>query len=151
MKKGIIYGLLIGGALLMPVERANVGKLIPVEVVCLRTQGDTVILETDTGEQGAGGTVEAAYEDMEDTAAGIIYLDTAKYLLVQKPDHMHLESVCKYLKGDVRVCCVEQKVNLSEAARYLSVNEPEARLNEVTDEKKLEILSIENGVMRMEK
>ena len=41
MKKIILYSLLLGAALLLPVQGVDVGKLLPVELISFSREGDT--------------------------------------------------------------------------------------------------------------
>ena len=97
MKKILLYILLLGAALIIPVEGTDVGKLLPVELVQLDKMGDTVVISTDAGATGTGETVKAAIRDMEKTAAGIVFLDTADYLLVTESAMEEVESITEHL------------------------------------------------------
>ena len=112
-------------ALSVPVERTDVGKLIPVETVFLYKEGDTFVLELDTGNTGRGRTVEEAVKNLNETAAGIIYLDTSEYLLVEESTEESLSSIGKYLKSSVRVCKAERGLDLAYVSEYLDVQKPE--------------------------
>ena len=76
MKKIIVYLLLLAAVLLLPVQGTDVGKLLPVEVLQIYKEEDSVVLTTDVGASGVGATVDAAIENLKATAAGIIFLDT---------------------------------------------------------------------------
>lgn len=131
MKKGVLYAAVIAAAMLVPVKRANVGQLLPVELVMLRTEGKLVVLETDTGNIGKGTTVESAYCELEQTAPGNIYLDTARYLMVSEAAQQYVIQISKYLKDNVRVCYAEQRIDLKDAAEYLRMHKPKRKLEEV--------------------
>ena len=145
MKKLLLYILLLGAALILPVEGTDVGKLLPVELVQLDKMGDTVVISTDAGTTGTGETVKAAIRDMEKTAAGIVFLDTADYLLVTESAMEEVESIKEHLKPSVRVCIQHVEMNLKDAAAYLSVHRPEHQLRSCQDPQSLQILTEENG------
>lgn len=145
MKKILLYILLLGAALILPVEGTDVGKLLPVELVQLDKMGDTVVISTDAGATGTGETVKAAIRDMEKTAAGIVFLDTADYLLVTESAMEEVESIKEHLKPSVRVCIQHVEMNLKDAAAYLSVHRPEHRLRSCQDPQSLQILTEESG------
>ena len=145
MKKILLYILLLGAALILPVEGTDVGKLLPVELVQLDKMGDTVVISTDAGATGTGETVKAAIRDMEKTAAGIVFLDTADYLLVTESAMEEVESIKEHLKPSVRVCIQHVEMNLKDAAAYLSVHKPEHQLRSCQDPQSLQILTEENG------
>ena len=145
MKKILLYILLLGAALILPVEGTDVGKLLPVELVQLDKMGDTVVISTDAGATGTGETVKAAIRDMEKTAAGIVFLDTADYLLVTESAMEEVESIKEHLKPSVRVCIQHVEMNLKDAAAYLSVHRPEHQLRSCQDPQSLQILTEESG------
>ena len=145
MKKILLYILLLGAALILPVEGTDVGKLLPVELVQLDKMGDTVVISTDAGATGTGATVKAAIRDMEKTAAGIVFLDTADYLLVTESAMEEVESIKEHLKPSVRVCIQHVEMNLKDAAAYLSVHKPEHQLRSCQDPQSLQILTEESG------
>ena len=145
MKKLLLYILLLGAALILPVEGTDVGKLLPVELVQLDKMGDTVVISTDAGATGTGETVKAAIRDMEKTAAGIVFLDTADYLLVTESAMEEVESIKEHLKPSVRVCIQHVEMNLKDAAAYLSVHRPEHQLRSCQDPQSLQILTEESG------
>lgn len=145
MKEILLYILLLGAALILPVEGTDVGKLLPVELVQLDKMGDTVVISTDAGATGTGETVKAAIRDMEKTAAGIVFLDTADYLLVTESAMEEVESIKEHLKPSVRVCIQHVEMNLKDAAAYLSVHKPEHQLRSCQDPQSLQILTEESG------
>ena len=145
MKKLLLYMLLLGAALILPLEGTDVGKLLPVELVQLDKMGDTVVISTDAGATGTGETVKAAIRDMGRTTAGIVFLDTADYLLVTESAMEEVESIKEHLKPSVRVCIQHVEMNLKDAAAYLSVHRPEHQLRSCQDPQSLQILTEESG------
>lgn len=145
MKKILLYMLLLGAALVLPLEGTDVGKLLPVELVQLDKIGEMVVISTDVGATGTGETVEAAIHDMGRTTAGIVFLDTADYLLVKESAMPEVESIKEHLKPSVRVCIQHVEMNLKDAAAYLSVHKPECQLRSNQGGQKLQMLTEENG------
>ena len=145
MKKLLLYILLLGAAVILPVEGTDVGKLLPVELVQLDKIGETVVISTDVGATGTGETVEAAIHDMKSTTAGIVFLDTADYLLVTESAMEEVESIKEHLKPSVRVCIQHVEMNLKDAAAYLSVHKPGHSLRSYQGAQSLQILSEEDG------
>jgi len=84
LKRILIYCLLLIAVVLIPVERLDVGKLEPVQAVWAYRENGIIVLETDTEDKGSGETVEEALKDLEANCLGIIYLDTAQFLLVSE-------------------------------------------------------------------
>lgn len=121
----IIYLALIAVTLLVPVNRTDVAKLQPVEVICLQRRGEDLQIRTDTEDSGAGKNLKAAIEDLEKSTPGIIYLDTAEYLLIYLGCEMEADQIKEYLKDNVRICEISQQMNLADAAVYLDIHRPQ--------------------------
>ena len=134
MKRGIIYFVLMVAALVVPVRRVDVGKLIPVETLFLYAEGDRIVLETDTGQTGKGSTVQEAAVDLRKKAPGYLYLDTAEYLLMEPGMEGYLAQMNPYLKASTGVCTAAKGTDLSKAAEYLTVHQPERTIGEAVVE-----------------
>lgn len=118
--KYLLYIVIIAVAISIPLERQDVAKLKPVELVSVYTEKDRVVLTTDTEDIGIGKTLSQAYENLELTTPGVIYLDTAQYLLITE-DALHLiPELTGYLKEDVSVCLQDGVLDPEMAAKYLS-------------------------------
>lgn len=149
MRKGWIYGALLTAALLIPRNDVELAKIKPVEVVSIRFRDDVLMVETDTEDVGVGLTVEDAIKDMEETAAGRIYLDTAKYLLVEENATSEIPEMCGLLKGSVLVCERKGDLDLRAAGEYLGVHTPKMKLKSWEKGKRLQILESENDRMKL--
>ena len=147
MKRIALYMLLLAAALQMPVERMDVGKLIPVELLHIYREGEHIVIATDTGSSGTGKTVDEAVENLKATTAGIIYLDTARYLLIEENASRELVAICAYLKPSVRVCAARRYVDLEKAVSYLAAHPPRQRLRDLMDGRTVEKLLLEGGKM----
>lgn len=128
--KWLIYAAVIGAALLVPMQRTDVGKLQPIEVVSIQAKDEQIILRTELGDLGEGKTVAEALDNMKQTAAGIIYLDTAEYLLIGRNAESDARELAEYLRGDVRICEAEADIPLEESAPYLDSHRPKLCLDE---------------------
>lgn len=122
MKRILLYALLMAAALLAPVERADVGKLRPIETVSVYRENDWVVLRTDTDDVGIGTTAIQALKNMKDSASGIIYLDTAEYLLIDKEAQDVAEELRDVLKGKVQLCLATKEIEPLDATKYLSAH-----------------------------
>lgn len=145
MKRILFYILLLSATVVMPQKGTDVGKLIPIEVVQLDREGESVVLSTDVGTTGFGTTVEAAAENMHATTAGIVFLDTADFLLVTESARQDVETMKEYLKPSVRLCTLDEAVDLKEAASFLGVHKPQHCLREWEDGLETELITKENG------
>ena len=150
MKKLILYALLLGAAMLLPAEGTDVGELLPVELISIYKEADTVIIDTDTGASGTGETILAAVSDLKATAPGNVFLDTADFLLISDLDDQETEALKGILKPAIRVCETEGRINPERAVEYLRIHKPEQRLDEWTAAKHPQQLTINNGKLMLE-
>lgn len=119
--KVLLYVIIIVTSLLVPTEKADIAKLQPVEAVMLRNVNGNTEIYTDTGAWGIGRGAWEALEDLKSNTPDLVYLDTAKYLIVDTLSVAEIENIRGELKGRTRLCCWNGDGNLSEAVRYLSV------------------------------
>ena len=145
MKRILIYIAALTAALLVPQRGTDIGKLQPVGVVQLYREGASVVIVTDTGDSGTGKTVQEAFRNLEETTAGVIFLDTADYLLLSKSAVEEAPSLETYLKQSIRVCFAEAEISPAEAAEYLPMHRPNIRLRERESLANAETLAQENG------
>ena len=118
--------LLLGG------RNTDIGQLRPVEVVQLYAKGNLLILKTDTGDMGWGITVEEAVRKLKETTPGIIYLDTADYLLLEEGAEEYLPSMKRYLKKRTKVVYGPEELDLEEMAAYLRIHRPSGCIGNTT-------------------
>ena len=119
MKRMAIYIVVVAALFFAPVEAAEIGKLHPVEVVHVYRENGGVVIETDSGDIGKGESFENAFYDLKETTPGVIYLDTADYLLITKETEDLLPRLRDVLKPRVQLCYAEQRLDLTEVARFL--------------------------------
>ena len=122
MKRILLYGLLMVAAAFAPVERADVGKLRPIETVSVYRENDWIVLRTDTDDVGIGTTAMQALQNMKDTASGIIYLDTAAFLLLDEDAQDAAEELRGMLKDKVQLCLADKEIEPKDATKYLSAH-----------------------------
>ena len=121
MRRIVIYILIMAAVLAVPLERTDVADLHPVQTVALYKTQVGYRIETDTDDMGVGETVDAACRDLIDTTPGIIYLDTADFLLVFENAMDAVDDMRKYLKNTVRICGAVGRVDLKAVSEFLSV------------------------------
>lgn len=119
MKKIILYIFIMIGTLLLPTEKQDVANLEPIQAVWLRSENEKLILQTDTEDIGIGRTVAEALADMKLHSPGIVYLDTAEYLLVDENATTHIQELNGILRKSVHVSLWNGEGELVEAARYM--------------------------------
>ena len=140
----------MAAALLIPRESTDLGKLEPVDTVSVYKEENKIVMETDTGAKGTGESVQAALQNMIDTTASIIYLDTADYLLVRRETEELIPELGKYLKESVRICRTHAAVKVEDAAAFLEVHTPKVKLGDWKRTEKLPLLRITEGRMQLE-
>ena len=130
MKRWWMVAALAAAALtLMPSHTADVGELLPVELLYVDCEQTGVRVETDTGEMGYGEDLAAALSDLKAAAPGRVFLETADYLVVTREAAYLLPQLRKILRPATRVCL---GVNTDAgAADYLSAHKPEIMLKDV--------------------
>lgn len=141
--KMLLYIAILIGVWLIPVRGTDVGKLIPVEVIAVSETGGTYTVRTDTGDLGQGRTWDEAFSNLKETSRGVIYLDTAEYLLIEQD--AELEAMKPYLKGSVKVCAADAEVEIEGIADFLSVHKPEAKLAAVENMGEIQVIIEKNG------
>lgn len=145
MRKIILYCLLLGAAILLPVQGTDVGKLLPVELIGVYREGEMVVISTDVGLEGTGKTIREAIADMKETAAGIVFLDTADFLLLKNVADEEVETVKEHVKGSIRICNGTGDIELKEACAFLRIHKPKLRLRDWNPGKERETLTEMNG------
>ena len=145
MRKIAIYILLLGAASIIPRNGTDVAKLHPVELVQLYKEKDTIVIATDTGAVGKGTSTEEAVANLNATTPGIVFLDTARYLLLSESAKEQSTALECYLKPKVRVCAGESEIDPKEAALYLDTRYPTTRLKDLSSAVALEKLVMEDG------
>ena len=150
MRKAWIYGLLLAAALAVPTQTVKLGQMRPVETVYLYKRGNVVVIATDTKDQGVGSTASEALDNLKETASGIIYLDTAKYLLIGKDAEDQILQIGEKLKPDTYLCGVVGNVDLTEASSYLNVHRPRVTLRRWNEKTKLQTLVFERDMKKLQ-
>ena len=120
--KRILYIMVVVCSMLVPLEKADVAKLQPVEAAYVQTKGKTVSITTDTGAYGEGANAAAALSDLVQNTPGIVYLDTAKYLLLESGSEKEVEYIRKELKGSVQLCIWDGEGEMEDTLKYLSIH-----------------------------
>lgn len=117
----LLYIVILALLLFAPVEKLDVAKLEPVQTVAISVQDNNVVLQTDTENSGRGANVAQAIEDLEKTTPGVIYLDTAQYLLVTEDALSYAEILRSKLNPAVRVSLWDGEGSVVTAAKYLAI------------------------------
>ena len=117
----VLYVALLVPLFFVPLHRVNIADLLPVEAVAIYMNGNQVVLETDTGNKGSGETVEKAVAALKENTPAVVYLDTAKYLLISPDATEQAERLYSYLKPSVKVCVCQAAGRVKDMVEYLEI------------------------------
>ena len=116
----ILYAVILLALLLVPLKKMDIAKLLPVETVAVYQEDGAVVLQTNTENTGRGATVYAALENLKAVTPAVVYLDTAKYLLVEEGAVDYVDDLRQYLKRTVEVAVCNAKAMVKEGAKYFA-------------------------------
>lgn len=150
MKRILIYIAALAALAFLPVEGTDIGKLRPVEVVQVYRQDDTVVIATDTGDVGKGTDSQTALANIIATTPGIIYLDTAEYLLIAEGAEDVAAELRAALKKSVQICMADKEIDLALAAKFLPAHGKLPRLKAWRQEEKLPYLRAQQDRLVLE-
>ena len=117
----LLYIVILALLFMAPVERLDVAKLQPVQTVAVCINDGQVVLQTDTKDKGQAEKLQAAIDDLEENTPGVIYLDTAEYLLITEEAVTYMQELGNYLHPSVKVSLWDGKGSVEEAAKFLGV------------------------------
>ena len=127
MKKSLwmILGLFVVAALgSEPSAGVDVGKLQPVQTVCMSREGETVTVWTDAGDRGTGKDLKTAVEDMKRYASAEIFLDTADHLLIAPECLEVIEEGITIFRPSCSLCLMDGEPDLQKVGQYLQIHAP---------------------------
>ena len=127
----VLYIVILALLFLAPLERLDIAHLEPVQTLAVRVNDGKVELETDTGNAGQGRTVAEAVKDMKENTSGVIYLDTAQYLLLTEPALSVTEELADYLRPGIYMCMWDGEGSVAGAAQYLEIRKDLPRFRQM--------------------
>lgn len=128
---GVCAILLVGLLGRLPSSGSDVARLKPVEAVYIDEVLGVYHIETDTGDRGQGRTAREAFADLEKTAQGNIFLETAEFVLVAPQAMPNLARFMPYLRPGCGICLTAGAPDMETVTRFLSTHKPECTLNDV--------------------
>lgn len=108
-----------------PSSGADVGKLLPVELLLIYEENETVVIETDNALSGYGADWEAALADLHKSAPGTVFMDTADTLLLTEETAVLVPQLSEVLRPSCNVCLLSGEADLKAAAAYLRAHRTE--------------------------
>ena len=146
MKRWIIYAAVIAVLGFSPHRGVDISKLTPVQTVWLTEQNGVIYLHTDSGDFGAGADIEAALNTLNDSASGIVFLETADYLIIEVGREELLMQVNEIFRPGCMICTAEERPDLKKATAYLEIHAPDITLRQWrVEQKKLQQLQEKDG------
>ena len=130
MKRILLYCILFGCALMVPIKKIDISDLEPIQAVRMYREDGKIILETDTEDYGIGENVKEALADMKQSSEGIVYLDTAQFLVVAENALDDIAHIKPFLKEKVQVCLSEGMDKLSTVAKYMKAHDIGVKLKQ---------------------
>lgn len=144
MKKIIFYVLILLIALWIPVRKMDISNLEPIQAVGIKKTGEQYVITTDTQAMGVGKTIKQAVESMKRECEKIVYLDTAKYLLVSDECTAAVSELSESLKNNVKVAIWDGLEELKKAAQYMQSHRIGVKIDECFVDTKLPVVPVEN-------
>ena len=120
MKQRLLYILIIAAVFFAPVEPLNIANLRPVQVIAFYGDGENLVIETDTRDRGVGTTPQQALQNLKDTAKGVLYLDTAEYILMEDTAQSAVEALRWAFRKSAKICRIQGQIALEDAADFLA-------------------------------
>lgn len=151
MKRIAVYIAVLLIVMLIPMQGMDIGKLRPVGLIQLYKEAGEMLIVTDTKDSGRGKTVDEAFGNLEDTTSGVIFLDTADYLLISETAKDAAMELGQYVKPTIEICIAEKDIDPVQAAEYLAVHHPEVKLRDENAFRTAQKLTQENGRMILKK
>lgn len=106
----------------------DITRLEPVELLAVTAEDGLLCIRTDTGSMGEGTDLDSALQDLHSRADGIVFPDTADYLVVDDAGAQLLPQLSRILRPACRVYRGEVGTDLKSVASWLKQHPPEERL-----------------------
>ncbi len=135
MKKWIWLGALL--LLLLPQRGTDVGELLPAEILLIEKDAGRYVITTDTGHSARGDSLETAMDALRDTAPGVIFLDTADYVLLTGETLDCLDVLPNFVRPGTKVYAAEGAADPEELGAFLRAQGPDAPLYRALNEAKM--------------
>jgi len=127
----LLYIVILALLFLAPLERLDIAHLEPVQTLAVRLEKGSVEIETDIGNKGRGRNIAEAVKNMEENTSGVIYLDTAQYLLVTESAFSVIEEIGQHLHPGTFVCMWDGEGSVAGAAQYLEIRKDLPKLHQI--------------------
>ncbi len=129
--------------------RSDIADLEPVEVIALRMDRGRILVCTDSGQQGVGTDLAAAFQDLKHRASGDIFLDTVDYVILGPGCEDLAEPLLAHMRPACRVCLELGQTDLAAAAAFLRIHEPDMTLMASLSPSDIPVLMTKEGRMEL--
>lgn len=68
----------------LPQTGTDAARLLPAQTLVITQERGSITVESDTGAEGSGRTLDAALAQMARSAGGTLFLDTAEYIVLTR-------------------------------------------------------------------
>lgn len=161
MKTAVIWGLIAaaiwGVGALLPFQSTDVAQLVPVETLVVSLKDTQLVLDGGTC-RGSGNTWEEAWQDLQNSAEGHVFLGTAEQIVFAGAAIKTLPDAVsnRMLRPAANVCVSVGKIpDPKETSAYLSAHNGGITLQTVRawlkqgQQPELPVLVVQEGGMRL--
>mgnify|MGYP007119881365 CR=1 FL=1 len=128
----------------------EIGDLQPIQTVALTFEQGMVVIRTDTDNCGIGQSLPDAVADMEASASGKLFLETADYLLLAPECRDLVPAMMEYLRPSCILCMMEGQPELELVADFLKHHDPKVTmLRYRAGDRRLQTLITQKGRMEL--
>ena len=108
----------------------EVSQLVPAQTVRIGQFNGYITVETDTGAWGMGGDLAHAVKNMNDTADGQVFLETAEFLVVGAEVTHLIPAAADYLRPSCGICVEDGQTDMTRVGLFLQTHGPEVTLQD---------------------
>lgn len=126
----LIFAAVVCALGLWPSKAHDAAELLPAQLLLVDASQGEITVSADCGVSGTGARFDEALTDMERRAAGVLFLDTAEYVVLTRRAWYLLPQIApnEALRPSARLVQSEGTVLEGEALAFLQAHEPKLTL-----------------------
>lgn len=126
----LVFAAAICALGLWPSKAHDAAELLPAQILVVDASQGEVTVSAESGVTGVGARFEDALLDMERHAPGVLFLDTAEYVVLTRRAWYLLPQIApsQSLRPSARLVQADVAVEPSEALSFLQAHTPELTL-----------------------
>lgn len=141
-----ILAAFVGMLLLPKGQGVDIGKLEPIELLCICHEEGKLKICTDGEACGTGATLEEALARMKETASKTVFLDTAAYVVLTEETEELCHALGEVLHPSAKVLLATGRVDVKRLVPYLRSRDLPVTLRQaITEKAPLPQLGMEEG------